>query len=137
MIAAGRRFWLEAQFCAHCITPVWRYFSGRFYIWRDAPIWVVAKAASVDIDDDRDDFDVVRMVEAARREMGLRMEIQARAIGLELDDQPDPAEAATDLGVDYDLHESTGLPEWFPWAAVVVITAVCAASYVWPMGWAQ
>jgi hypothetical protein len=132
---ALRTAWLETRFCAHVIKPVWRYFCGRIFVWRDSPLWVVAKAASTEIDEDRDDFDVVRLVQAARREMGLRMEMQARQLGLEA--QPDPAEAATDLGVDYDLRESTSLPDWFTVAAVIVFAAVCAASYVWPMGWAQ
>lgn len=52
--------------------------------------------------------------------------------------QPRPAEACSELlaDMDADVRAATSLPEWFPWAAAVVLTAVCAASYVWPMGWA-
>ena len=56
-------------FIKHSLKPTWRLLNGRFFVFKDAPSWVVDEVANYENDAD-DDFQ--RIITAAREERRLR-----------------------------------------------------------------
>lgn len=65
-------FFRMLKTAAYMVPVVWRHLNGRWYVFRDAPMWLVLEIAGTPIEKE-DSVEIASLIREARKELCTRM----------------------------------------------------------------